>query len=102
MSDSDISLILEKLNGIEKHLEAKQYSHRWLSMTEACEYAGGRSKNWMLDKLNTGKIHGYQEDGKKGFPGKWVIDKNSIDDFYSGLKEDTNKKYLDLKKRTGG
>jgi hypothetical protein len=90
--------ILEKLSLLE-HLVANQCSiaPRWLSMKDACAYAGKKSRNWMQEKLLSGDIHGYQENNK----GNWVIDKTSIDEYFLGLSASAKSKLLDLKKRTG-
>jgi len=64
---------------LQKHTNISE--SKWLSFSEACRYAN-RGKNWMLDKLKSGDIYGYQELGVKDISGKWVIDKHSIDSFY--------------------
>lgn len=51
---------------------------RWLTMAEAKEYAKVRSINTIKKWVNEGKIYGRPRSGR----GDWIIDRNSIDEFY--------------------
>lgn len=101
MNESLEERILQKLADIESKVSMQGITPRWLDIEQARMYAGGRSKNWILEKLQNGEISGYQEKGEKGKPGKWIVDRNSIDEFYSEPKQAIQSKYLAFSKRAG-
>lgn len=95
----DVAVILKELTDLKSMLSNNASSSawpRWLSMTKACEYSS-KSKNWLRERLEDGDIYGYRENPK----GNWVIDKNSIDDYFLRLDSNTKSKLLDFKKRAG-
>ena len=51
---------------------------RWLTMKEAMEYAKVRSINTMKKWVDEGLIYGRPRSGR----GDWIIDRESIDQFY--------------------
>lgn len=51
---------------------------RWLTMREAMEYAKVRSINTMKKWVDEGRIYGRPRSGR----GDWIIDRESIDQFY--------------------
>lgn len=74
-----------------REIKAMTFS-RWLTFAEAVKYSR-RGKEWLLQKLKTGEIYGYLEKGK------WIVDKQSIDDYYLQNKIGLENKFIDLKKR---
>ncbi|MBI5193256.1 MAG: helix-turn-helix domain-containing protein [Nitrospirae bacterium] len=50
---------------------------KWLSLEHACIYMTGLSENTVLKHIREGDIYGI----RKG--GKWVIDRESIDEYYN-------------------
>ena len=52
---------------------------KWLTMEEAMAYAKVKSKNTIKQWIRQGRIHGFRRSGK----GNWIIDRESIDDWYN-------------------
>lgn len=50
---------------------------KWLSLAEACVYSR-KSRNTLLELIKTGKIYGTKPEGS----GDYVVDRESIDQFY--------------------
>jgi len=61
---------------------------KWLSMQEACFYSR-KSRNTLLELIKTGTIYGTKPEGS----GDYVVDRESIDSYYS---DDRNKRRLHL------
>jgi hypothetical protein len=100
---ADETVVLKELSDlkylIQSNITVSSWP-RWLSMSDACRYAAGKSRNWMREKLMSGEIYGYQETTKNGNEGNWVIDRNSIDAFFlHNLNNDAD--VLEFKKRAG-
>lgn len=66
-------------------LSWKMAPSRWLTMPEALEYARVRSKTTMLKWLNEGLIYGFKRSGT------WIIDRESIDQWYTSELFNENK-----------
>ena len=49
---------------------------RWMTFKEAMAYAKVKSKTTMLKWINEGYIYGFKRSGE------WIIDKESIDDWF--------------------
>jgi hypothetical protein len=59
-------------------ITASMVSGRWLTMKEAKEYAKVKSINTIKKWVNEGHIYGRPRSGR----GDWIIDRDSIDQFY--------------------
>jgi len=57
---------------------ASSVTGRWLTMTEAMAYAKVKSINTMKKWVDKGLIYGRPRSGR----GDWIIDRESIDQFY--------------------
>lgn len=66
-------LIAEKIGAT---VMAMASTNRWLTMPEACKYAGVKSKNTIKKWINDGYIYGFKRSGD------WIIDRETIDDWY--------------------
>lgn len=53
---------------------------RWLTVKEAMAYAKVKSVNTIREWIKQGYIKGH----KRGGNGDWIIDRQSIDDWYQG------------------
>jgi hypothetical protein len=61
-------------------ISAQSNSSRWLSLREAMEYAKVKSVNTIKHWINEGYIYGFKRSGE------WIIDRESIDDWYESEK----------------
>ena len=67
-------------------------SQRWLSMSEACIYSK-MSKNTLMLCINDGEIQAVKRRGK------WIVDRLSIDSYYTDFETETRVKDLLNKRR---
>lgn len=51
---------------------------KWLNMADACQYAGGISREMMTRLIDEGHIYAKKMADKNG---KWIIDRETIDVF---------------------
>jgi len=71
LTDKEIKALAEEL----KRVIQFESIGRWLTMVEATEYAKIKSKT-MKKWLDEGYIYGFKRSGQ------WIIDRQSIDDWY--------------------
>jgi hypothetical protein len=72
---NDIQDEIREIKSILYVLEKRtDFSPRWLSITQACKYAG-MSEKTLMHYILGGDVYGT----KKG--GKWIVDRESIDSF---------------------
>jgi len=71
LTDKEIKALAEEL----KRIIPIEPIGRWLNMAEATEYAKIKSKT-MKKWLDEGYIYGFKRSGQ------WIIDRQSIDDWY--------------------
>jgi hypothetical protein len=70
LTHDDLQKLAERLSAL-----IPQPLPRWLTFKEACEYARVK-RDRMAEMIGDGSVHG----GKK--KGCWIIDRQSIDDYY--------------------
>ena len=58
-------------------LSQKMTPGRWLTMSQALDYAKIKSKNTMLKWVKEGLVYGFRRSGT------WIIDRDSIDKWYT-------------------
>lgn len=58
-------------------LSQKMTPGRWLTMSQALDYARIKSKNTMLKWVKEGLVYGFKRSGT------WIIDRDSIDKWYT-------------------
>lgn len=58
-------------------LSQKMAPGRWLTMSQALDYARIKSKNTMLKWVKEGLVYGFKRSGT------WIIDRDSIDKWYT-------------------
>lgn len=58
-------------------------SMKWLRLREACIYSR-RSRNTILEWIKCGNIYGAKPEGS----GEYIIDRESIDNYYNSLKKE--------------
>lgn len=71
MTDRDIQQLLEMM-----HELVNKPAQRWLTISQACIYAGKKSRNTLKQMISEGKISGFK-DGND-----WIVDKLSIDKYF--------------------
>jgi hypothetical protein len=69
-------IVAEKLN---EHFQDAPVG-RWLTMPQALEYARLKTEKTMRKWIKKGYIYGFKRSGH------WIIDRRSIDDWYSSDK----------------
>ncbi len=67
------ALIAEEVGEI---IATEKITGRWLSLSEAKEYGKAKSSNTIKKWIEEGFIYGFKRSGS------WIIDKNSIDDWF--------------------
>ena len=72
LTDKKIKALAEEL----KRIILIEPIGRWLTMEEAVKYAGIKTKKTMKKWLDEGYIYGHKRSGS------WIIDRQSIDDWY--------------------
>ncbi len=72
LTDKEIKALAEEL----KRIILIEPIGRWLTMEEAVKYAGIKTKKTMKKWLDEGYIYGHKRSGS------WIIDRQSIDDWY--------------------
>lgn len=65
---------IDEKNIITQDAGSKGIIPRWLSLSEACQYASMSARK-MKRHIKAGEIHGLKK-------GKWFVDRNSIDAFF--------------------
>lgn len=71
LTGRDIEHLLEKL---ELMLSVQG---RWLTVKEAMDYAKVKSRSTLMKWIDAGYIYAHKRTGE------WIIDRNSIDDWYN-------------------
>ena len=65
---------------VDAVLSAKAVQGRWLTLREAMKYARVKSPNTMKKWIEEGYLYGFKRSGE------WIVDRDSIDDWYSSEK----------------
>ena len=63
-------------------IAAEKITGRWLSLSEAMEYAKVKSSNTIKKWIDEGYIYGFKRSGE------WIIDRDTIDDWYSSERRE--------------
>jgi hypothetical protein len=85
LSQADIQEVSRAIaERVFSSMSQKMTPGRWLTMSEALNYARIRSKTTMLKWLNQGFVYGFKRSGT------WIIDRESIDKWYSSETFDSN------------
>ena len=91
LSQADIAAIADELF---KRLDKRDHPPRWLLFSEAMVYARA-SKNTLVAMIKDGRIRAT----KRG--GNWIVDKNSIDEYYEAGSGNDEALFQDFAKRAG-
>ena len=79
MTHTDITAIAQIVAlEVANRISATSTPGRWLTMQEAKDYAKVKSLNTIKKWVNEGLIYGRRRSAK----GDWIIDRDSIDEFY--------------------
>jgi predicted site-specific integrase-resolvase len=68
---------------------------RWLKMKPACEYSA-MSEKTLMRHIVAGEIYATKRRG-----GVWIVDRESIDEFYLSERKNENQKFVDFTRRAG-
>ncbi|NPU86564.1 MAG: helix-turn-helix domain-containing protein [Syntrophaceae bacterium] len=66
--------------GVEANIIAKTTPGRWMTLKEAMAYAKVKSEDTIRKWINSGYIYAHKRTGQ------WIVDRESIDDWFSSDK----------------
>ncbi len=73
MTRSDLKILAENLAA---EISARIHVPRWLDIKQACQYANIK-RDTLMKWVDEGYVYGHKRSGK------WIIDRDSIDNFYN-------------------
>lgn len=79
--DHDITLLSQAIaQEVLARIGSGSSPGRWLTLREAMEYARVKSRTTMLHWINEGYVYAFKRSGD------WIVDRQSIDDWYLSEK----------------
>lgn len=63
-------------------LKKTETTYRWLTLADACRYAGIKSRKTMVARILSGVVYGTQVKGRGRIGLEWRVDRESLDAWY--------------------
>ncbi len=77
LTHTDLEYIAQNIaKQVRSEILAEMVPGKWMTLTEAMEYAKVKSENTMIAWINDGFVYGFKAGGK------WKVDRESIDNWF--------------------